>query len=265
VVSGFRGIITKVLPVFLLVSCAAGCFLLPKKSDELFNDQFFFERGKKYMDKKDYLKAVTDFETVVESFSASEIVDHAQFMLGEAYFKSEEYVTAAYEYERVYIDYPSSSFAPEAHYKKALCYYMESPSAILDQENTRLAVEEFNRFIDNYPSHPLVEESQKKIEELTAKLAYKEYLNAETYKKLWKQYDGALESALYYYRYIIKKYPRTIWADYSRYGIGEVHFKKKEYEKAKEMFLLVVNADVDAELKEKASKMLDEIEKIETR
>ena len=242
-----------VVIIFLVTGCSRGL-----KKEELLEARFYFNRGMERMKKKDYVKAVTDFQTVVESFSTSAIVDHAQFMLGEARFKSEEYILAAYEYERVYVDYPSSNFAPEAQYKKALCYFMESPKAALDQENTLLAIDEFNRFIDNYPQNPFVKEAQKKIDELTEKLARKEYLNAEQYKKM-KFYDAAL----IYYNSVITDYPRTIWADYSRFGIGEVFFKEKEYEKAKEAFIIIVNGDVDPELQKKASEMLDKIEKIE--
>jgi len=243
--------------VVIIIFLVAGCFRGIKK-EELLDARFYFNRGQERMRKKDYLKAVTDFQTVVESFSTSAIVDNAQFMLGEARFKSEEYILAAYEYERVYVDYPSSNFAPEAHYKKALCYFMESPKAALDQENTLLAIDEFNRFMENYPQNPLVNEAQKKIEELTEKLAYKEYDNAEYYKK-----RGFYDSALLYYNFVIKDYPRSTWVDDSRFGIGEVFFKKMEYEKAKEVFIIIVNGDVDPELQKKASEMLDKIEKIE--
>ncbi len=263
--SGFTGIGKKILTLFLLAALASGCSLLHRKSSEVIDENFYFQRGMKYMGKKDYLKATTDFKTIVESYSGTAIVDHAQFMLAETHFLCEEFISSAYEYERVYVDYPSSPFAPEAHYKKALSYFMESPKAILDQENTLLAINEFDRFIDNYPANSLVKEAQGKIEELTSKLAYKEYLNAESYKKLAKQYEGALDAALFYYRYVINEYPRTVWVDYSRYGIGEVYFKKKEYEKAKEMFLLIINADVDAELKKKASQMIEDMKKLEAK
>ena len=84
--------------------------------------QFYFDRGMKYMEKKDYVKAKTDFQTIIDSFPASGLVDRAQFMLAEAHFNNEDYITAAYEYDRVYKDFPSSSYAEGARYKRALCY-----------------------------------------------------------------------------------------------------------------------------------------------
>ena len=246
--------------IVLIIALGWGCAASIKR-EEIIDGEFYFTRGTKMMKKKDYTKAIEDFQIVVESYRGSAIVDSAQYMLGEAHFIVEEYLTAAFEFERVYIDFPSSSLAPQAQYKKALCYYMESPKAILDQENTRLAIGEFNRFIDNYPTHELVGDAQKKIKELTEKIAYKEYLNAELYR-VSKHLDGNLDAALIYYQHVIKDYPNSIWTDYARFGIGQVYFEKKEYDKAKEMFILVVNADVEKELKTQSSKMIEKIEHI---
>jgi len=259
--SGFIRKCEVMLVLFLAGGFFFGCSRFSRQEEELVGADYYFDRGMRMMDKKDYPKAIENFQLVVDSFPGSPLVDHAQFMLAEAHFKNEEYVTAAYEYERVFADYPSSRFAPEAQYKRALCYYMESPDARLDQSNTYLAIDEFNRFIDTYPSNPLVKDAQEKIEELRAKLAYKEYLNAEQYRKM-KHY----EAALIYYRFVISDYPRTPWADYARFGIGEVHFAREEYEKAKDLFQILVNkSNIDSGLREKAVKMLDKIRKIESK
>ncbi len=241
--------------MLLAAVLSAGCSGKLKREEELLDENFYFNRGMERMEKKDYVKAITDFQIVVDSYSDKPIVDHAQYMLGEAHYMSEEYLTAAFEFERVYTDYPSSPFAPEAQYKKALCYYMESPDARLDQDNTQKAIDEFNRFIDTYPSHELVEEAQEKIAELSDKLAYKEYLNGETYRKL-KEYDAAL----FYYRFVIEEYPRTYWSDYSRFRIAEVHYRKEEYELARERLLVVLNSDIEDDLRGDVVELMDKIE-----
>lgn len=237
----------------LLMVFAVGCGSAARK--ELINAQFYFDRGMKYMNQKDYIKALTDFQTIIESYQTSDLVDRAQFMLSEAHYMNEDYVTAAYEYERVFADFPSSEHAVEARYKRALCYYNESPKADLDQENTRLAIDDFNRFIDNYPSHELSREAQKHIDELRAKLAYKDFKSAELYRKL-KKYDAAL----IYYQSVIRDYSRTTWADESRFGIGLVYLKQKKFEQAKEVFQRLVNTTDNKDLKDKSQKKLAYIE-----
>ena len=126
----------------------------------------------------------------------------------------------------------------------------------MDQENTLLAIDDFNRFIDNYPRHELVAEAQKYIDELRAKLAYKDYKAAELYRKL-KKY----ESALLYYRIVIRDNPRTIWAYEARYGMGLIYLKQGNFEKAREMFKFLINTNMNEDLKNKALKKLSDIEK----
>ncbi|MCE5251598.1 outer membrane protein assembly factor BamD [bacterium] len=266
----------------MIIIIMSGCSKRAQK--EVQDDQFFFDRGMKYMQKKNYELAIKDFQTVVDR-GTSDIVDKAQYWLGEAHYKNEDYITAAYEYERVYMDFPSSELAAEAWFKKGMCYFMESPKANLDQENTNLAIDEFNRFIENFPRDQHGDEARKHIDELKEKLAFKDYRNAELYRKM-KAYDAALV----YYSSVIKDYPRSIWSYYSRYGIGLVHMKlkeigqkrlkklnkmqnvekrliddanekiTKEHDLARDSFTLVVNSDTDTSLKKKASQKLSELE-----
>ena len=219
------------------------------------NAEYYYNRGMEFMEKKDYMEAQQNFQIVVDSYSGSEYVDSAQYMLAETYYMNEDYITAAFEYERVFEDYPSSLHVAEAMFKRAVCYFEESPKASLDQENTNLAIDDFNRFIDTYPRHELVPQAQEYIDELREKLAYKEFNNAEIYRKL-KKYDAAI----IYYRLVITDYPRTTWANEARFGIGLVYLKQSQYERAREQFQMLVNADLSENLKNRAEERLSYIE-----
>ena len=254
--------IPLILFALVLSALAPGCFSSGRgkfaQKELVMDANYYFERGMKDLKKRNYERAVESFNTIIESFSGSAVVDSALYFLAEAHFKNEDYLTAAYEYERVYTDYPASQFIAEAQYKKALSYSMESPRANLDQENTRLSIDEFTRFIENYPGHPLAAEAQKKIEELTEKLAYKDYLAAELYRKM--DNPESLEAALIYYQSVMKDYPRSSWSWYSQYGIGLVYLKKKEFDRAKEACVLLVKSEkTPPELKKKAEQRLKEL------
>ncbi len=241
--------------VLLLMVCVLfGCASSGRK--ELISAKYYFDSGMEFMGRRDYVKAIESFQTIVDSYQGSEIIDQAQYMLAEAHYKNEDYITAAYEYNRVYTDFPSSEYAPKAMFMRSMCFFHESPRAELDQENTHLAIDQFNRFIDNFPRHELVEEAQKHIEELHDKLALKLFKNAETYRKL-KKY----EAAIIYYRYVINDYPRSEWADKARFGIGRVYIKQEKFEQARDMFQIIINSDAAEELKKDASKKLIYIER----
>lgn len=245
----------RIISVLFLAVFAAGCAGALQKGEV--DAHFYFDRGMNYFNKRDYVKALTEFQTITEQFQASEIVDQAHFMLAETHYKNEDYITAAYEYERVYADYPTSKYAVEARYKRALCYYQESPKADLDQENTRTAIDDFKRFIDNFPDNEFVNEAQKKINELEEKLAYKNFKTGELYVKL-KRY----ESAVLYFKFLQDDYPKSVWVKEAKYYIGEIYFKQKKYAEAKQVLTSLVSSDADKNLKKKAEKKLSQIEKI---
>jgi outer membrane protein assembly factor BamD len=226
------------------------------KEQPVIDEQFHMNNGLKYLEKKNYVKAIEHFQKIIESFPFSADIAKAHFMLAEAHFQNEEYITAAFEYEQVFTTYPSSSYAPQAQYKRAVSFATDSPRVQLDQANTILAIDEFNRFIDNYPRHELVEAAHKKIEDLRLKLAEKEYLSAQFYKKR-KFYD----SALIYYQYVIEQYPRTIWADHSRFDIAEVYYQQGKNKEARAIFTQLAEGDNPREIKERASRMLTVLDK----
>jgi outer membrane protein assembly factor BamD len=240
--------------LILSIIFAAGCS--SKLKPQLEGADFFYNRGMNLMNKKDYIKAIADFQTIVDSYQSSEIIDEAHFMLAEARYKNEEYLTAAFEYERVFTDYPTSKLSPEARYKRALCYFNESPRSELDQENTNLAIDDFRRFIDNFPDNALAKDANDKIAELQEKLAYKDYKNAELYRKL-KKYD----SAIIYFNSIEENYPKSVWIDDANYGKALCLIKLVKLDKARDILKEISASDNDKGLKRKASKKLSEVEK----
>jgi outer membrane protein assembly factor BamD len=248
-----------VLSVLVTGCIFSGRNELPKK--ELVMDaNYYFDHGMSELKKKNYQAAIENFNTIIESFSGSAVVDSALYFLAESHFDNEDYITAAFEYERVYTDYPASRFCEEAQYKKALSYSMESPRASLDQENTRLAIDEFKRFIENYPLNPLVDTAQKKIDDLNEKLAYKDYLIAELYRKL--NSPEGYDAALIYYQSLIEDFPRSTWAWYAQYGIGVIYEKKKDSDKAMQVYTALSKSDqTPSDVKKKAERSLSKLEK----
>ncbi|MFC1607606.1 outer membrane protein assembly factor BamD [Candidatus Latescibacterota bacterium] len=269
----------------LAILFVCGCSRAVQK--DLKDANYYFERGMKQIEKKDYARAVESFQTIVESHASSGLVDKAQFMLAEAHYLNEDYITAEYEYERVYMDFPSSQHAAEAWYKKAMCLYNESPKANLDSENTLKAIDEYNRFLENFPYHELVSDAKGKIGELREKLAYKDYLNAEQYRKM-KAYDAAI----IYYDSVISNYPQSVWIEFCQFGKGIIYMKLmkmelkllkrinksenpdllrvekvteealKQFNLAKTMFSIVVNSETYPNLKKKASKFITKLDEI---
>jgi outer membrane protein assembly factor BamD len=187
------------------------------------------EYAMKLFNDHDYLDARTQFRIITLNAPGSAIVDRAQFYLAECHFHTEEFIIAAAEYEKVLRLYSRSEYLDDAQYRIALCYFELSPRADLDQKFTLRAVEEFQKFLEDFPDSELEEEASQKLQELRNKLAKKEYNSADLYRRL-----AYYESALVYYDEVLNRYYDTIYAEPSLYYKAEILHKLLRYPKAKE-------------------------------
>ena len=199
---------------FILVIMFAGIFWGCSSSVDTINftpDERLAYAMKIYND-EDYEDALNEFQAIVLQYPGNAIVDDAQFYLGQTRFQRGEYLLAAYEFSKLVKNMPASEFVPKAQYMLAECYYQLSPSYSLDQKYTKKAIEEFQAFIDFFPSNEKVPDAEKKITELNNKLAYKDIVIARIYVKL-EYYSAALS----YYDEVVETYHDTKYAPTALY------------------------------------------------
>jgi outer membrane protein assembly factor BamD len=160
-------------------------------------------------------------------FQGSAFAADAQYHLGECRFARGEYILSAFEYSVVRTSYPASPRAPEAQYKMALSYYMQSPKPVLDQQNTRKAIDEFQAFVEYNPGHPLAPDAEAKIKELNERLAFKAYEAARQYERM-EYYRAAILS----YDVVIEKYHDTQYAPLSYLDKADLLVKRLRFREA---------------------------------
>ncbi len=212
------------LPLVLLVTAvlAAGCGS-GEQSTMLTADERF-ERAKALFEKEDYLDAINEFTIITLQFQGSQHAADAQFYLGDCRFKRGEYLLSAFEYGVMKRSYPASPRVPEAQFKLAMSYYSISPRSSLDQQYTRKAIDEFQSFVEYYPSNPLAADADAKIKELDGKLAKKLYDAARQYVIL-ERYTAALR----YFDDVIDQYHDTDWAPLAFLDKVEVLISRKKF------------------------------------
>jgi outer membrane protein assembly factor BamD len=213
----------------------------------------YYHYAKKLFDKEDYFEAVNHFTVVVLRYAGSNVADSAQYYLAQAHFQMEEYLVAASEYEKLINNMSRSPLVPQAQFELAESYYLLSPRAALDQTFTLKAIRAYQNFIEDNPTSTLVAKAEKRIAELRDKLAKKEWLSAEIYRKMRK-----FRAALIYYDEVLEKYYDTSWADDALYGKIRVHIEQEDYlsaskdiEKFEAQFPVSVLKDKVQELKTK--------------
>jgi len=211
---------------FILV-CAAGCGSSKEVATMSVDERF--AHAKQLFDNGDYLEAINEFTIVTLQYQGSSVASDAQYYLGECRFKRAEFLLAAFEYSVLRRNFPASPRAADAQYKLALSYYMLSPKYNLDQQYTRKAIDEFQTFLEYYPTNSLAPDASEKIKELNTRLAKKEYETARLYSTM--EYYRA---ALFYYDDVIEKYHDTEYAPLSYLDKAELLISRKRYQDAEE-------------------------------
>ncbi|HOJ19012.1 MAG: outer membrane protein assembly factor BamD [Ignavibacteriales bacterium] len=167
----------------------------------------------KLYEEESYEQAVIEFEAIMLQYPGSEFVDKAQYYLAMTRFKRSEYIIAASEFSRLIRNMPSSVHVPDAQFMLADCYFTLSPKFALDQRYTKQAIQEFQSFIDFFPTDSRVAQAEEKISFLNSKLAEKEFNSAYIYEKL--DYYNA---ALLYYDNVLSFYHDTQFAPKASYN-----------------------------------------------
>jgi outer membrane protein assembly factor BamD len=164
--------------IFTFAACSGS------KDTTTMSPEEHFNYAMELYNNEDYEQVVSEFQTILLQYPGSPVTDDAQYYLGMTYFKREQYLLGAFEFSKLIRDIPTSTFVADAQFMLAESYYQLSPPYQLDQAYTKKAIEEFQAFIDVFPTNPKSEEAASKITELNNKLAEKLYNSAVIYEKM---------------------------------------------------------------------------------
>lgn len=190
--------------LLFLASCSPYQKLLKSTDYEL-----KYTKAMEYYDTKQYMKANTLFDELVNIFRSSEKGETVTYTYAESLFKIKDYVMAQYYYQQFVKDFPGSEKLEDALYMNGYCYYLMSPKALLDQEDTYNALTEFSTYLSYYPNGSRVSEVNVLMKELRDKLVYKSYLNAKLYYNMGDYMGNNYLSAVIAAQNSLKEFPDT--------------------------------------------------------
>ena len=215
----------------------------------------YFAAGKEALEKKRCLKAVENFQRIVNNFPGSGLIADAQYYLAESYFCNQDYVEAIFEYQRLVDIYPSSEWLDEAQFQIGESYYEQLRRPELDQKETREALIYFRQFVDDNPGSPLIPRAQERIVDCRSRLASKLYNIGWLYHK-----RGHLEAAKITYNDLILSYPDTPWYEHGIARLGEIALAEGNERRARALWQEVLLDSADEKLKEQVQKSLDKLD-----
>lgn len=202
-----------------------------------------FELANEMYDSKQYIKSVTLYEQVFQRVPKTAQGEISYFRIGKAYFLEDNYYLGGYYLATFPEKYPASTKVEESLFLSTLCSVNNSPSYSLDQNETELALNDLQMFINRFPNSNLVDTCNILMDKLLHKLERKDFEMVKLYDKT-ENYKSALTSASVF----LNKHPRSTFKE-------NVHFIL-----VKNTYLLAINS-IDSK---KSERIEDSIEKYRT-
>jgi outer membrane protein assembly factor BamD len=248
----------KKVTLYIVSITAAFFFISCSSSEETTNlpVEERYAKAKALFDNEEYLTAIEEFKIVTVQYQGSEYGDDAQFYLAECRFIRGEYILAAAEYDNLVRLMPGSPFVTIARYKRAESYYQLSPKSQLDQKYSRYALDNFQTYIEFTPTDSLVQDAERKIEEMTLKLAQKMFDGGKLYYRM-EYYRAAIS----YFDKLIQEYHDSPFVDDGMLWKAKCQNARKDFDGAKQTINELVEKYPDTDLKndiEELVKLIDE-------
>jgi outer membrane protein assembly factor BamD len=213
-----------------------------------------------YFAKKRYLDAKDQYRIITLSYSGSRLADKAQFFLAECHFFTKEYILAGSEYERLIKMYPNSEYVDDAKYKLGFSYYKLSPKYSLDQEYTQKAIREFQEFLEEFRTSPLIPTVEKQLQECRDKLAQKVFSAAEMYHRLryW-------EAAVIYFNLVLDQYYDSSFNAKAQYYLADSYRNLQKWNEAIDEYHRFIEKFPTHDLVNKAKQQIETVKTLQAR
>lgn len=207
----FNNVINKTLAVFGLVLLLSSCgeYQRVLKSTDI---EYKFEKAVEYYEAGKYDKAYPLFDELNTLFRGTQKAKDVYFYYASTLYGMGDYILAGYHFKNFTETFPSNEKAEEAAFMTAYCYYLESPKSSLDQTFTYKAINEFQLFVNRYPTSKWLQESNDLMDDMRSKLEEKSFYIAKGYHRT--QYYQAAVTA---FTNSLNEFPDTPYREESMY------------------------------------------------
>lgn len=168
-----------------------------------------YQLGMKQLEEEKYQEARETFRVVFESFPKSDYRILAKLAYADSFYLQDgeaNLLLAIQEYQDFISLFPFSPKASYAQFQIGMCYFLMKEKPDRDQTNTRKALDEFRKVIDNYPTSGYYQPAYKKLLECYSLLAEHDFAVARFYQK-----TGRHQAAVDRLKDLLKTYPEGVY------------------------------------------------------
>ncbi|MBN2468839.1 MAG: outer membrane protein assembly factor BamD [Deltaproteobacteria bacterium] len=221
--------------------------------------QELYEKALTFYEKKNYLEAQKNFETLRTRYPLSEWGVRAELRTADCQYYLSNYESALVRYQEFTQLHPTFEFIDYAYYQMGMCYYQQLCSIDRDQTPTQQALLQFERLCDRFPSSLYVPAAQDKIKECKTRLADHIVYIADFYYR-----TGAYASALSRYLEAGNTYLGYIsYPDNYLFQLGKTYLRLDQPDKARDHFLKLLQEYPESSLAPLCEDVLNDPTKIE--
>lgn len=236
------------------------------------NLEYKYSKTVEYYNDEEYLKALPLLEDLIPLYRGTDKGQEIYYYYCYVNYHLDYLTIAAYHFKKYAQTYSLSKYAEDALFMSAYCNYLESPKPTLDQSPTYRALDELQIFANTYPKSPLIDSTNKLVDELNFKLETKSFLNSKQYYTI-RKYQSAVVSL----ENTLTEFPSTIYAEeikllilksYYYLAINSIEAKQMErFNKGIEAYFDFIDNFADGkhinEAEELYAKLIREREKLE--
>ena len=152
-----------------------------------------FNLGTELYDADKYSKASRLFAQILPQYRGKPQAQKLTYMQAMCFYNTKDYNSSSYQMERFVNSYPESEKVEEMAFLGAKSYYLMSPIFSKDSEDTKIAIDKLQEFINAFPESEFNDDANKLIFELDYRLELKEFNIALQYNVL-TDYQAAIKS-----------------------------------------------------------------------
>ena len=203
----------------LIASTLTSCVPEIEKWKKSTDFKFKLEKALYLYEKENFTDAQTLFEDVMPFYRGSEKAEDIAWHYANCSYYLKEYTTSAYYFKQFTNTFPNSKNNEDASFMIASAFDKLAPNQMLDQENTRKAIEAYQLFLNTFPNSKRAAECNKAIDKLRERLYKKDFESAQLYFQV-EDYRAAVHAL----KNLLKNYPDANDAENARYMIVKSHY-----------------------------------------
>ena len=183
-----KKLLYSILILILITSCSE--YQKALNSDEV---SVKFNLGTELYDAEKYSKASRLFAQILPQYRGKPQAQKLTYMQAMCFYNTKDYNSSSYQMERFVNSYPDSEKVEEIAFLGAKSYYLMAPIFSKDSEDTKIAIDKLQQFINAFPESEFNDDANKLIFELDYRLELKEFNIALQYNVL-TDYQAAIKS-----------------------------------------------------------------------